>query len=181
MTGRGATPTTKPQAAGASPADAPTQSRGRPSKNRGVIEYRRLTAEDCEPVAAFAIEGMPSHEGLLLSPQKVRAVVWHFWKSATDFHLVAWEGRKVVGLIAAAVGELVFFERAEAVVVACQARGVPGVGRELIRRLMEWAKGAMLIRRVQFPTDLDARPGFQRLLRRAGFNQTQTVCVMTKG
>ena len=103
MTGRRATPTTKPQAAGASRADAPTQSGVRPSKNRGVIEYRRLTAEDCEPVAAFAIEGMPSHDGLLLSPQKVRAVVWHFWKSATDFHLVAWEGRKVVGVLAAVV------------------------------------------------------------------------------
>lgn len=181
MTGRGATPTTKPQAAGASPADAPTQSGVRPSKNRGVIEYRRLTAEDCEPVAAFAIEGMPSHDGLLLSPQKVRAVVWHFWKSATDFHLVAWEGRKVVGVLAAVVGELLFFERSEAVVVVCQARGVPGVGRELIRRFMAWARESFMVRRVQFPMDLGSRPGYQRLLRRAGFNQTQTVCVMTKG
>lgn len=146
-----------------------------------MIEYRRLTADDCEPVARFAMEGMPSHDGLRLSPEKVRAVVWHFWKSATDFHLVAWHGRRVVGLIAAAVGELMFFERAEAVVVACQARGVPGVGLELIKRMVAWARGNFMVRRVQFPMDLGSRPGFQRLLRQAGFNQAQTVCVMTKG
>lgn len=146
-----------------------------------MIEYRRLTADDCEPVARFAMEGMPSHDGLRLSPEKVRAVVWHFWRSASDFHVVAWDGCKVVGMLAAVVSEMLFFERAEAVVVACQARGVPGVGREMLKRFMAWARDSMLIRRVQFPVDVGARPGYSRLLRQMGLSQTQTVCVMTKG
>lgn len=124
--------------------------------------------------------GMPAHEGLRLVPDKVLAVVRHFARSPQDFHLVAWSGPRVVGLIAAAVGELLFFERAEAVVVACQARGAPGVGRELIRYLMNWARDDMRIRRVQFPVDAGSRPGFPRLLRGMGLSQAQTICVMTK-
>ncbi len=132
-------------------------------------------------MAEFATAGMPAHEGLLVAPGKVLGVVQHFAGSAKDFHLVAWDGRRVVGIIAALVGELLFFERSEAVVVACQARGAPGVGRELIRYLMNWAQAEFMVRRVQFPVDLGARPGFARLLRGAGFNQMQTVCIMQKG
>lgn len=68
------------------------------------MEYRRLTPEDMPAVAAFAIEGMrlELYPGLRVSEAKVLGVVDHFRKSVRDFHLVAFDGGRVVGAIAAA-------------------------------------------------------------------------------
>lgn len=147
--------------------------------------FRHITEDDIEPVAAFAIEGMPleHHPGLRVSIDKVRAVVGHFARSMTDFHMVAFDEAtgRVVGLLAAAVQEMPFFERCEAVVVACQARGgPPGVGSTLIRMFKTWADDNFRVRRVVFPEDIGARPGFARLLGRHGFNQTQRVLLYSK-
>ena len=108
--------------------------------------------------------------GLRPSPVKVRGVVEHFARTPSDFHLVAFEAGRVVGAIAACVTEMLFFERCEATVVMCQARGTPGVGRELIGRL----------RRVQFPIEIQARPGFERLLRGFGFHAVHKTAIYNK-
>lgn len=147
-----------------------------------MITFRRITADDIEPMAEFAIEGMraAAHPALRVSREKVLAVLRHFLHSHSDFNLAAFNGGRIVGGIAACVSEMPFFERCEAIVVMCQARGEPGVGSELIGRMKSWAKDDFRIRRVQFPEELGARPGFARLLRRHGFDQVQRVCIYTK-
>lgn len=144
--------------------------------------YRRITADDIEPMAAFAIEGMGlgADDNVRLSMAKMRSVIAHFVNSRSDFHLVAFDNGRIVGGIAACVAEMMFFERCEAHVVLCQARGEPGVGAVLIKAMKAWADADMRIRRVQFPEELGARPGFARLLRRFGFNRVQRVCILEK-
>lgn len=147
-----------------------------------MVTYRTLQLSDVDAVAAFAADGMPSRDaaGLRFSPVKVRSVVEHFAHTPSDFHLVAFDGGQVVGAIAACVTEMLFFERCEATVVMCQARGTPGVGRELIGRLMEWACDDFRVRRIQFPIEMQARPGFARLLRGFGFDAVHTTAMFSK-
>jgi hypothetical protein len=145
-----------------------------------VVTYRALTPLDIEPVADFAMEGLPRSESLRASREKVLAVVAHF-ETGADFHLIALAGGRVVGAVAAVVSEMLFFERCEAVVVMFQARGVPGVGRELLHRLRAWADADMRVRRVVLPEEVGARRGFERLLRGCGFEMTQRVSVFQKG
>lgn len=147
-----------------------------------MIIYRTLQPDDIGAVAAFAAEGMPSRDaaGLRFSPEKVRAVVEHFARTPSDFHLLAFDAGRLVGAIAACVSEMLFFERCEATVVMCQARGAPGVGRELISRLMAWARDDFRVRRVQFPVDIGARPGYRRLLSSAGFVDASQTFTFTK-
>lgn len=131
----------------------------------------------------FAIEGMNlgAHPGLRVSREKIRAIVGHFVNSDTDFHLVAFDGKRIVGGIAAVVSEMMFFERREAHVVLCQARGIYGVGRQLAQALRAWADNDTWIRQVQWPEEMGARPGFARLLSRYGFDRVQRVCIYRKG
>ena len=147
-----------------------------------MVIFRTLTPADIGSVAAFAAAGMPSRDapGLRFSPDKVRSIVEHFAHTPSDFHLVAFDGERVVGAIAACVTEMLFFERCEATVVMCQARGIPGVGRELIGRFMAWARSDMRVRRVQFPIEIEARPGFERLLRGFGFQAVHWAAVFNK-
>lgn len=146
------------------------------------MEYRRLTTQDIPAVAAFAIEGMrvDLYPGLELSRLKVEFVTKHFAESFQDFHLAAFDAGRLVGAIAAAVQEPLFFNRAEAHVVMCRAV-VPGVGRRLIAALRRWADQDQRVRRVIFPQEFHADPRVLRLLGRYGFTQRTTVCVFNKG
>ena len=145
------------------------------------MEYRRLKPEDRHAVAEFATVGMQAHRyPLRVSAGKVQATVQHFEKSASDFHLVAFDGPTVVGAIAAVVSELPFFERWEAHVVMCRAV-VPGVGRRLIAALRAWADQDFRIKRVQFPQEYHADPRALKLLARYGFSQTMTTAIYYKG
>lgn len=132
-------------------------------------------------MAAFAIEGMrvDLYPGLELSRLKVEFVTKHFAESFHDFHMVAFEGGRVVGAIAAAVQEPLFFARAEAHVVMCRAV-VPGVGRRLIAALRRWADQDARVRRVLFPQEFHADSRALRLLGRYGFTQQMTTCVFNK-
>lgn len=132
-------------------------------------------------MAAFAIEGMRMelYPAIELSKLKVEFVTKHFAESFQDFHLVAFDGARVVGAIAAAVQETLFFSRAEAHVVMCRAV-VPGVGRRLIAALRRWADEDSRVRRVIFPQEFHADPRALRLLARHGFTQRMTTCVFNK-
>lgn len=145
-----------------------------------MVEYRQITIDEVPAVAAFAIEGMPSHHGLRLSRAKVEAVVGHFAQSASDFHLVAFSEGRVVGAVAAFVSEMLFFERCEATVAVCQARGPHGIGRTLLEALKRWADSDFRVRRVQFPIDSGARHGYARLIGRYGFKQINQTCMFIK-
>lgn len=150
-----------------------------------MTHFRTMLPHDIEPVAEFAMAGMgvQAHPALRLSREKVGALVRFFTQPGSGFHLVAFDGAtgRVVGAIAACVSEMLTFERCEAHVVMCQARGgESGVGRFLIAALREWADSNMMVRRVQFPEEFGARPGFARLLRRYGFSRIQRVCIYEK-
>lgn len=148
-----------------------------------MITFRRITADEVPQAAEFAAGGMDlaRHPGVRLSQAKMIEVARHFAASTADFHLAAFdEAQRLVGVIAACVTEMLTFERCEAHVVLCQARGVPGVGRTLIAELRRWADEDMRVRRIQFPEEIGARPGFARLLRRYGFTRVQRVCLYEK-
>lgn len=133
-------------------------------------------------VAAFAIEGMRAdlYPGLRVSEEKVLGVIEHFRKSARDFHLIAVDGGRIVGAIAAAVSQMLFFERCEATVVMCQATA-PGAGQHLIGQMVKWARANMMVRRVVFPQEFHAEPRWAEVLeRRYGFNMCTTVLVLNK-
>lgn len=164
--------------------DPPTRGRPARSNNLRVVIFRTLTLDDIDAVTAFAVEGMPSRDesGVRLSLDKVKAVVRHFAATPADFHLAAFNDGRVVGAIAACVSEMLFFERCEATVLVCQARGGPvGVGRHLVSELMAWAQADFRIRRIQFPIDSMARPGMVRLVKGFGFSQSYPTAVFTKG
>jgi hypothetical protein len=145
-----------------------------------IMEFRRLIPEDLDQAQGFAIEGLrPELYPMRLDTGKIRGALQHFMSSTTDFHLVALDGGRIVGGIAAAVYESPWFERCDAMVAMFRAT-VPGVGAALLAALRSWIDDSMRIRRVLFPLEFDARPGMQRLVRRYGFNRTQLVCVFEK-
>jgi hypothetical protein len=134
------------------------------------VNFRPITAADLPTVEAFAIEGLrPDLYPLHLSRDKVRAVIGHFAKPNNDFSLAAFDGEQMVGGIAAVVQEQLWFERHEAIVVMCYAT-VPGVGRTLVRRLMEWVSDEPRVRVVRWPCEFDAPRSMVRLAQMCGFN-----------
>ena len=144
------------------------------------MEYRRIHAGEVEQAQAFAIEGMRPHlYPMHLDAGKVRGTINHFVSSWSDFHLAAFDNGKLVGGIAAAVYEAPFFERCDAMVIMFRAT-IPGVGRELMRRLLAWVDEQFHIRRVILPLEFDASPAMARLMRSFGFPIAQTMCVRYK-
>lgn len=143
---------------------------------------RRVTEADVPAVADFAIEGMRAglYPGVRLSRAKVEAVIRHFAGSASDFNLVAFDDAgRVVGAVAAAVAEMLWFERCEAHVVMCRAV-VPGVGRRLLRELRTWVEADMRIRRVLWPMEAGGDPRIPKLAERLGFDQHLALCAFYK-
>ena len=146
----------------------------------GGVQYREITPEDVAAVTAFTIDGMRAdlYAGQFV-PGKVEAAVRGFLTPG-GFHLVAFEGARVVGVIAAVVQAQLWFERCAAYVIACRAT-VVGVGRRLIQALRAWADGQFMVRTVIFPMEFHARPSMARLLARWGFTRQQIVCTYEKG
>jgi len=158
---------------------APTTVEGCAEGHHSLVEYRQLQPSDVDAVTAFAIEGMkPDLYSGHLVQAKVRATVERFLEPG-GFHLLAFEGRRVVGIIAAVVSEQLWFERCAAHVIACYATAT-GVGRTLIQALRAWADAQFMVRRVYFPMEFHARPSMARLLARYGFTRTQTVAAYEK-
>lgn len=145
------------------------------------MEYRRLLPADVPAVAAFAIDGMRPHlyPGVRVSEDKVAGIVRHFQQSWSDFHLGAFEDGKPVGIVAAAVVESPFFERAEAHVVALRSVS-RGAGSRLLAALRTWADREMRVRRVLFHCEFDAPEAMRRLLRRHGFTHQGVTCTYYK-
>jgi len=142
-----------------------------------LIELRRLRADEIEQLADFAIEGIrPELYPLHLDRAKVRAVVQAFIEPHQDrFQLAAFDGDRVVGAVAAAVMPMLWFERCEAHVILCRAIA-PGTGRKLLGALKHWANQDMRIRRVIWPMEFHADERIAKLAKRAGFDNTLTVC-----
>lgn len=140
------------------------------------MDYRRITLDDVPQALAFAIEGLqPERVPLVFSRTRTEAVVKHFATSETDFHLGAFDERgRVVGLIAAAVADMPFFERGEAHVFVLYAT-VPGVGRVLIRRLLQWFRASPRVQRLIWAQNPDADHRTHRFARWCGRQQGMPV------
>lgn len=144
------------------------------------MEYRRITEADVPQALAFAIEGLqPERVPLVFSRYRTEAIVRHFATCESDFHLGAFddEGR-VVGLIAAAVADMPFFERGEAHVFVLYAT-VPGVGRVLIRQLLQWFKASPRVQRLIWAQNPGADHRTHRFARWCGRQQGATVMEST--
>lgn len=134
------------------------------------MDYRRLEPSDFDQVTDLAIRGMrPNLYPLHLARWKVRATVEHFHRSATDFHLVAFDDAKPVAAIAVKRQELLFFERQEAIVVMLFST-VTGAGFRLLRAAIEWFRADPMLRRLIWPLEFDADPRLLRISERMGFN-----------
>jgi hypothetical protein len=139
------------------------------------VDYRRITAQDIDQVLAFAIEGLrPERVPLNFSRYRTEAIVRHFQTCESDFHLAAFDGERLVGLIAAAVADMPFFERGEAHVFVLYAT-VPGVGRVLIRRILEWFKASPRVQRLLWAQNPDADHRTHRYARWVGRQQGAIV------
>ena len=144
-----------------------------------MIDYRQGTEADVQAVAEFAAEGMrPGLYAGHFDMGRVVAVAQSFLRQG--WHLLAFDGARVVGVIAAVVQERLWFERCAAHVIACRAVA-PGVGPRLIAALREWADTQMMVREVHFIMEHHARPSMARLLRRYGFTRQQVCCTYEKG
>ena len=144
------------------------------------MQFRRMTLDDLDQVAAFSMAGLRAHlYPLWPSQEKVRHVVRHFIESETDFHLAAFDGERMVGGIAAAVTEMLWFERCEATVVMFRAQ-TAGVGAGLLDDMKTWAARDMRIRRVQIACEFDAPKAMARYLAMRGFKHQQVMAVAYK-
>lgn len=145
------------------------------------MEYRRITIDEIDRVAAFAIRGMrPDRYPLHMDPARVVATIRHFAGSTTDFHLAAFEGTRMVGGVALLVTPMLWFERAEAHVVMLFA-DAPGAGFRLLREAMRWASAQPGIRRVLWPLEDDADVArLARIAARFGFNRGHQVLLAYK-
>lgn len=146
-----------------------------------MIEYRTITKADVPQAMAFVTDGMrPDLYPGVFAQDKVRAVLEYFATTGGGFHLGAYEDGKPVGAIAALVQEREWKERMSAHVVCCRAT-VPGVGRRLVRALLDWADGQPMIQHVSFALECDADPRMRKLLERYGFSRQQVVMHYFKG
>lgn len=137
---------------------------------------------DIDRVAAFAFDGMQVHRypGLRADKGKVRGVVAALIGGAPGFHLAALNpDGELVGIVAAVQVPMLFFERSEAVVVACRAIQ-PGAGRALLRELKTWAQGNPAVRRVIWPIEFHSPKSTVRLAQRLGFTQVARTCTFEK-
>ena len=146
------------------------------------MQYRRITVDDVEQVAAFAAIGLRPHLYPLLhvSMDKVRAVVKHFATSDSDFNLGAFVDGQIVAGIAAVVQPMLYHERSECQVVMCRSES-PGAGRHIIKALRDWTDADMRIRRTSFAQEFDVDPRMLKLLARYGFAHQQSVLHYYKG
>lgn len=143
------------------------------------MHIRSVQSAEVDLVADFAIEGMRSETvPLVVSRDKVAAVIEHFVRPNRDFNLLAWDGDTLVAGIAVAVSEMLWFERCEAHVIMFRSLK-PGVGRTLMRHALAWCKADMRIQRVLWSLEADADLRTTRYAGRYGFN-TQALCVMHK-
>jgi hypothetical protein len=143
---------------------------------------RPVTESDTEAVVDFAVSGMRTdlHPGLRLSRAKVAAVVGHFARSRSDFNRIALDDDgRVVGMLAALVTDMLWFERCEAHVVGCLATK-PGAGRRMLLEFKAWADQDIRIRRVLWALDHHNDPRIERLAARYGFKPDSRTLVYTK-
>jgi CTP:molybdopterin cytidylyltransferase MocA len=148
-----------------------------------VIEYRTLAESDIDAVSAFAASGLqPNRYPLVFSAHKVRCAVEHFMHSATDYHRIAVNDGIVVGVIAAAVAEMAYFQRAEAHIFALYATQ-PGVGRALLRGLLDWMDEHFMVQRVCWMHNPGMPASVHRLARMcaSGRVDEMTTTVFYKG
>lgn len=144
------------------------------------MELRRITPDEIDQVAEFAIDGMHVERyPLHLDCTKVREAVTHFQRSSTDFHLAAFESGRIVGAIAAAVVGMHWWERCEAHIVVFRSASV-GAGRQLLRALMAWFDGQPMVRRLTWAFERDADPRQKRYAKRFGFNTFALVATAYK-
>lgn len=139
------------------------------------MEYRRITAEEADQAAHFAVRGMrPTLYPLDLSMEKVRAMVKHFTKSESDFHLAAFDEGVMVGGIAVLRQELPWFVYQEAIVVMLFATKPPA-GFHLLRAALRWFNDDPFMRRLAWALEFDVEPRMLRIGERLGFNSSNVT------
>lgn len=149
--------------------------------DRGVC-IRPFEPADVPAAQAFIVQGMRPHlYPLALAPDRVQWVLQQFAQPHPDrLALIALRGDSVVGGLSALVAPMLWFERCEAHVLMCRAV-VPGVGRRLLRALLDWVNADLRIRRVVWPQEFDADPRISLLAARLGFAHRMPMCVYYKG
>lgn len=146
------------------------------------VELRRLTSEDREAAADFAIVGLrPERVPLLMNRSRVLSVIDGIMSSEQHFHLAAFEDGRIVAGIAVMVTPMLFFERCEAHIVMFFSRK-PGAGFRLLREAMRWVRGQPLIRRVLWSLEDDAdHERIARIAERHGFKRRHALLAAYKG
>ncbi len=145
------------------------------------VVFRPLQPGEIDAAVKFAVQGLRAYRRpeLLVSHDKIRAVVEHFALQrgrGTDFHLAAFVGEHIVGGIAVAVSESLWFERCDATIVMFRA-SVPHVGTSLLQAFRTWLARQIHVKRVFWPLEDDAPRAMARYARMHGFRAHQ-LCVL---
>jgi hypothetical protein len=132
------------------------------------MDIRRMTDDDFEAVVRFAEEGLqPRRYPVIYSRPKLRRTIEHFMTSPTDYHRIAVDSGEVVGVIAAAVAEMTYFQRCEAHIFALYATRT-GVGRQLLDGLLRWMDDHFMVQRVCWMHNPGMPRSVHRLARMCG-------------
>jgi len=132
---------------------------------------RKAMPSDYGQLVALAIEALQidHYEELVISKDKVSALVRNATSSAQHFLWVSELDGRIVGAIGAGVFPLMFHERSSASIALWYCKS-GNDGFRLLDKFMQWAKERPMIKQVQYCTERKGDPRIQRVLeRRYGF------------
>jgi len=131
---------------------------------------RNGNIHDSKQILPLAIEALErdAYENLLISPDKIKAMILEIVSSKRHFGMVSVdEEGNIQGVVAAVVNDLAFYERKQASVVMYYCKR-PGDGIKMLRKLMRWIEARPIIRLVEFTMEACTDPRVPKLLKRLG-------------
>ena len=132
---------------------------------------RQAALKDLPAVVSLGIEALETdpYPGLVISPDRVKAVATDCISSACNFAWVSEVEGDVVAAVCAQVHDMQFYERKQATVVQFYTRH-PGAGIPLIRKFLKWARSRGAIKLIVFTLECRADPRIGSMLERMGLS-----------
>ncbi len=145
-----------------------------------MLEFRRIRIADVQGLVDLAVESLPDHPALVVSPEKIRNVVAYFATRDDHFQMAAFRDGVPVAGVAAMVQEMPYHDKCEAMVMFAYSKE-PGAGFRLLRMLMRWVLEDFRIRRLAWCQNQGFDERIVHLAHRLGFQSAVPVLTFHKG
>lgn len=145
-----------------------------------MLDYRRIRFADVQGLVDLAVESLPAHPTLVVSPEKIRNVVAYFATRHDHFQMAAFDDGVPVAGLAAMTQEMPYHDKCEATIMFAYSK-VPGAGFRLLRMLMRWVLDDGRIRRLSWCQNEGFDQRIVTLGRRLGFQSAVPVLMFYKG